>query len=57
MHRDRFHLSAFLCSLILTAGFLTIGSGWLPASTLGIFVVIYLLAIAVGYRSRPVPMD
>jgi len=55
--RNRFQVSTFISSLILTAAFLTIGSGLLPTAALGIWLIICLLAVGIGYGSRPLRMD
>jgi RNA polymerase sigma-70 factor (ECF subfamily) len=50
--RDRFNVSAFITSLVLTAAFLAFGFGLLPMSALGTFFIIFTLAVLIGYGLR-----
>jgi hypothetical protein len=52
-----FHIATLVSCLILMAGLLAIGLGFLPVSAMGVCMTLYMVAFVIGYGARPLRMD
>jgi RNA polymerase sigma factor (sigma-70 family) len=54
---NRFHIATLVSCLIMLAGLLAIGLGFLPVSAFSVCMMLYMVAFAIGYGARPLRMD